>query len=295
MPLAVEPKRLPLELWGRRILAAIQARADRTQAGRWAFEFLMFGLKQGWASLFGGVMLALLFLSWLFWPHPAPIARYDFLVIAALAVQAAMLRLRLESFEEVRVIFLFHIVGTVMEVFKTATGSWEYPEPSLIRIGGVPLFSGFMYASVGSYIARIWRIFDIRFTGYPPPWTTWALAAAIYANFFLDHWGVDLRWGLFALALLIFRKSWFWFTPDRKERGMPVLLGAFLVAVFIWIAENVGTFSRAWLYPAQHHGWAPVGFVKVGSWSLLVLISFVLVSLIHRPETGRSPALQPAQ
>jgi len=52
-------------------------------------------------------------------------------------------------------------------LFKTSAGSWLYPEPSLLRIGGVPLFSGFMYAAVGSYIARVWRICDFRFTHYP--------------------------------------------------------------------------------------------------------------------------------
>src|SRR5215475_433699 len=80
--LAISERRLPLEVWGRAILAAAQARADRTRVGRWGFEFLMFGLKQGWASLFGGIMLALLFLTGLFWPHGAEFARYDFLVIA---------------------------------------------------------------------------------------------------------------------------------------------------------------------------------------------------------------------
>ena len=52
--------------------------------------------------------------------------------------------------EEAKVILAFHLVGTAMELFKTHMGSWEYPEPSLLRIGGVPLFSGFMYAAVGS-------------------------------------------------------------------------------------------------------------------------------------------------
>ena len=54
------------------------------------------------------------------------------------------------------------LVGTVMEMFKTGVGSWIYPEPSFFRIGGVPLFSGFMYAAVGSYIARAWRLFDFQ-------------------------------------------------------------------------------------------------------------------------------------
>jgi uncharacterized membrane protein YoaT (DUF817 family) len=255
----------------------------------------MFGLKQGWACLFGGIMLALLFGTGFVWPQHAPIARYDFLVVAALVVQIAMLALKLESFEEAKVILIFHVVGTIMEIFKTHMGSWIYPEPSLLRIGGVPLFSGFMYASVGSYIARIWRIFRISFSHYPPVWSTWLLAVGIYANFFTHHWITDLRWALFAFTALLFWRTWFYFTPDRTRRGMPFLLGGFLVSLFIWIAENVGTFSHAWLYPAQAHGWSPVTFQKVGSWYLLTLISFVLVSLVNKPERSVEPALQPVQ
>ena len=42
-------------------------------------------------------------------------------------------------------IAIFHVVGTAMEVFKTAVGSWIYPGDAFFRIGGVPLFTGFMY------------------------------------------------------------------------------------------------------------------------------------------------------
>jgi len=244
----------------------------------------MFGLKQGWACLFGGLMLVLLVGTHWLWPERASIARYDFLVLAALLIQAAMLWLRLESWEEARVIFGFHVVGTVMELFKTAHGSWIYPEPSLLRIGDVPLFSGFMYAAVGSYIARIWRIFDIRFQHYPPLWTTWVLAGAIYVNFFSHHWLPDVRLGLFAVTFVLFGRGWFYFTPDRQRRAMPFLLGFFLVAVFIWFAENLGTLARAWVYPGQEDGWHPVGLAKLGSWFLLMMISIVLVSVVHRPQ-----------
>lgn len=244
----------------------------------------MFGLKQGWACLFGGLMLALLVGTHLFWPAHAPVARYDFLVLAAVAIQAGMLWLKLESWEEARIIFVFHVVGTIMEVFKTAHGSWIYPEPSLLRIGEVPLFSGFMYAAVGSYIARIQRIFDIRFQDYPPLWTTWLLAAAIYINFFSHHWLPDIRLGLFAATILLFGRGSFYFTADRKRRSMPFLLGFLLVALFIWFAENLGTLSRAWIYPDQAMGWAPVSVAKLGSWFLLMMISVVLVSVVRRPE-----------
>ena len=275
---------LPLEARARHWLERMQLRADRAAWSRYGFELLAFGVKQAWACVFGGLMLALLVGSHLLWPENAPIARYDFIFIGALAIQAAMLILKLESWEEARVIFLFHIVGTVMELFKTYQGSWIYPEESLLRIGMVPLFSGFMYSAVGSYIARIWRIFDIRFRHYPPLWTTWVLAAAIYVNFFAHHWLPDIRIGLFVLTAVLFGRGWFYFTVDRTRRSMPFLLGFGLVAAFIWLAENLGTFARAWIYPSQADGWHMVSINKLGAWFLLMLISVVLVSLVHKPE-----------
>lgn len=282
--------RLPLERWGRDLLARVQAQADRTWQGRHAFEFLMFGLKQGWACIFGGAMLALLMGTALWYPDQAPLARYDFLVIGAVLIQAAMLAFKLETLDEAKVILAFHVVGTIMELFKTAAGSWIYPEPSLLRIGEVPLFSGFMYAAVGSYIARIWRIFDLRFAHYPPVWATGVLAVAIYANFFAHHWIWDFRWVLFAATAMLFWRTRVYFAADRARRWMPMLLGFLLVAGFIWIAENIATWSQAWLYPSQTSSWTPVGLSKLGSWYLLMIISFVLVSLVQRPRPELSPA-----
>ena len=161
------------------IRARLEAAVPERGLAAWVYEFAVFGFKQGWACLFGALILALLLGTHLWWPADAPIARYDFLTVAALLIQLGMLAFRLESREEAKVILAFHIVGTVMELFKTAHGSWEYHEAGLLRIGEVPLFSGFMYAAVGSYIARIWRIFDFRFSRYPPAWTTIALAVAI--------------------------------------------------------------------------------------------------------------------
>jgi uncharacterized membrane protein YoaT (DUF817 family) len=268
-------------------VAALDVRA-RPWAARspWharAYEFLLFGLKQAWACLFGALMLALLVGTFLFWPKDAALARYDFLVIASLAIQAGLLALKLERWDEAFVILIFHVVGTVMEIFKTAHGSWIYPEPSVLRIGGVPLFTGFMYACVGSYIARIWRLFDITFIRYPPFWSTWILASLAYLNFFTHHYGPDIRIGLFALSAVLFGRSWFVFTPDQKPRRMPMIVGLLLVSLFIWFAENLGTAAGAWIYPSQKDGWSMVSIEKIGAWYLLMLISFVLVSLVHRP------------
>ena len=268
--------------------AAMRPWAARSKWHGWAYEFLLFGLKQAWACLFAGAMLALIVGTHLFWPAHAPIARYDFLVVCAVLIQVVMLATRLERWEEAVVIAVFHVVGTAMEVFKTAHGSWIYPEPNLLRIGGVPLFSGFMYASIGSYIARIWRLFEIRFERYPPAWAPWTLAILSYINFFTHHWTVDIRWGLFAFSALIWGPAWFQFTPDLKARRMPMLLGFVLVAVFIWLAENLGTFASAWVYPSQRHGWALVPLGKVGAWYLLIMLSFVLVTLVNRPKAAAS-------
>ncbi len=268
--------------------AAIRARLEavepRPGLPAWTFEFLLFGFKQGWACLFGGLMLVMLFLTHLFWPAHAAIARYDALTLGAVAIQAGMLAFRLETLDEAKVILAFHIVGTVMELFKTAVGSWQYPEPNLLRIGGVPMFSGFMYAAVGSYIARVWRIFDFRFDRYPARWASMLLAVAIYVNLFTHHWLPDIRPALFAAMALLFLRTRIWFRVWRADRWMPLLLGWFLVAAFIWFAENIATFSRAWIYPSQTDGWAMVGPSKLGAWLLLMYISFVLVAALHRPQ-----------
>lgn len=246
-------------------------------------EFVLFGLKQAWACLFGGIMLALLILTKAVWQPDWVIYRYDALFVMALAIQGLFLYYKLESLEEAKVIFVYHLVGTAMEVFKTAMGSWVYPEEALFRIGGVPLFSGFMYACVGSYMARAIRIFDMRFTNYPPYWTTLVLAVAIYLNFFVHHYWWDFRWVLFAATVILFGRVRIYYTVDVVPRWMPLILAAILTGLFMWIAENIGTYTGTWLYPGQTV-WKPVSFAKFGSWYLLLFVSFVLVTLVSKPR-----------
>ena len=274
------------------VRARLEAFAPPPGPAAWTYEFLLFGFKQAWACLFGGLILALLLATHLFYPADAALDRYDFLTLAALAIQLGMLAFRLETLDEAKVILAFHVVGTVMELFKTAAGSWVYPEASVLRIGSVPLFSGFMYAAVGSYIARVWRIFDFRFEPYPPAWQTWLLATAIYVNFFAHHYLPDLRYLLFAAIGLLFWRTRIYFTCWREARWMPLLVGWLLVALFIWFAENIATFANAWTYPNQKDGWEMVSLAKLGSWYLLMYISFVLVTLVAKPM-ARSAAAAP--
>lgn len=247
-------------------------------------EFLVFGIKQAWACLFGGLLLFGMIVTRYVYPDAAPIARYDFLVVYALAIQLVFLATRLERPSEAVVILIFHLVGTAMEVFKTEAGSWLYPEDNFLRIGGVPLFSGFMYAAVGSYFARAARMFEFRWHAYPRIAMTLALACGIYINFFSHHFVVDVRYLLFALTGLIFWRTRVHYRVWRWKHQMPLLVGFFLVSVFIWIAENIATFTAIWLYPGQEDGWHIVSVQKLGSWYLLMIISWVLVTLVQRPK-----------
>ncbi len=249
-----------------------------------ALEFLVFGLKQAWACLYGGALLALIMVSAFVWPDSSTISRYDALFMSAVLIQVGMLVFKLEKPSEAVVIFIFHVVGTAMELFKTKAGSWTYPKDSFFRLGDVPLFSGFMYAAVGSYLARVTRIFDFHFSNYPPTWATIALAIGIYANFFTHHYIWDMRWLLFVATALLFWRCNVHYQVFRFRHRMNMLLGFFLVSLFIWFAENIATASRVWLYPNQKSGWELVSIGKFGSWYLLMIISFVLVNLVHKPK-----------
>ena len=132
-----------------------------------------------------------------------------------------------------------------------------------------------------------------RFPFHEPSATlgTLILAGAVYANFFGHHYIADLRAVLFLASFLVFGRCFIYFKIWRLHRRMPLLIGWALVAFFIWIAENIGTFTSTWLYPSQLHGWSPVGIAKLGSWYLLLIISYVLVTIVNRPKGIEIPVL----
>lgn len=262
--------------------------AARARLPALVVEVAMFVLKQGWACLFGGLLLAAIIASKLVWQPDWPIHRYDALFLFAVLTQIVFLRLRLETWEEARVIALFHLTGTAMEWFKVHAGSWSYPEPGLFKLMDVPLFSGFMYAAVGSYMARVIRIFHMRFAPYPPFWATLLLGAAIYVNFFAHHFLPDIRLALFAATVLLFARTRVWFTNTDHARWMPLPLAALLSAFALWIAENVGTATGTWLYSGQLPG-QTVSLAKLGSWYLLLYVAFVTVTLVSRSALSRAP------
>lgn len=258
--------------------------APDSRAWRWLVEILVFGLKQGWACIFGAAMLAVLFATRLWYPDDVALARNDFVTIAAVVIQVIMVVFKLESLRELRVIIVFHLVGTGMELFKTSVGSWIYEGDGVLHLLNVPLYSGFMYASVGSYLVRVYRLFDLRFDRYPRRWVTAILAALIYLNFFAHHYIYDFRWVLLLAVVIVFGRCVMHYRIFRSRPRMPLLVAFTLVALFIWIAENVATWSRAWSYPNQMDGWQLVSIEKLVSWLLLMIISVVLVAWVYPPR-----------
>lgn len=252
-------------------------------------ELLYFGVKEARACLFAG----LFFLAMFCVPRAglAGIPRYDVLLAVALAIQAWMLATRLESWDEVKAIGLFHAVGFALEEFKTSIGAWSYPDFAYTKVLGVPLFSGFMYAAIGSYIIQAWRLLDLRIRHHPPYPMAAAIAVLIYLNFYTHHYIGDYRWYLAACALGLYARTTVIFRPLDRDRKMPLLLGFVLTGFFIWLAENLGTLLGVWRYPNQLGAWSAVHVGKWSAWSLLVIMTFTIVAnlkhvkaRVHVPE-----------
>lgn len=254
------------------------ARTNLSGLARMLVEFLYFGLKNARACIFVGLFFGAVFTV----PRSGllGIPRYDVLLVAAIAIQAWMLWARLETLDEVKAITLFHMIGFALEVFKVSSGikSWAYPDFGYTKVLGVPLFAGFMYAAVGSYMIQAWRLFDLRVLHHPPYWMAAAIAILIYANFFTHHYVGDYRWYFAACALGLYARSTVIFRPLDADRKMPLLLAFVLIGFFIWLAENIGTFYGVWKYPNQLGAWSMVHVGKWSSWSLLVVMTFTIVA-----------------
>jgi uncharacterized membrane protein YoaT (DUF817 family) len=252
--------------------------------GPFTVELIHFGLKNARACLFPVFIFGMLALSR---AVPLPVARYDFLLFACLGMQAFMLATGLETRDELKVITLFHLLGLGLELFKVHVGSWSYPEDALFEVAGVPLYSGFMYASVASFMIQAWRLFGLRFLRWPPTAMVVPLGALIYLNFFTHHVLADLRYALVVAVLVVFGRTRVAFTPVTTPRGMPLVLAFLLIGVFVWFAENIATYLGAWQYPDQGDGWRMVSLAKLSSWSLLVIVSMMAVVQLKRVKGGQ--------
>ncbi|MFI5842140.1 DUF817 domain-containing protein [Catenuloplanes sp. NPDC051500] len=254
-------------------------------------QLLRFGYHEAVSCMFAVAVFAMLAVTSVV---PLPIARYDALLAGCLALTVLLWAVGVETGREVLVIGLFHLVGLALELFKVRTGSWAYPGEAFSKIGGVPLYSGFMYAAVGSYMCQAWRRLDLQLINYRT-WPTALAALFVYANFFAHHWLPDLRLlGAIALIAATWRTT-VTFRVGPTRYTMPLAVSFLLIGGVLWLAENGATFLGAWQYPDQGDVWRMVHLSKFGSWALLVSVSFVLVAALKRWESLSFPRPAPPQ
>lgn len=248
-------------------------------------QLYYFGMEQAKACLFPVIIFLALALTRII--EVPFVARYDLILFICLLTQVLMIVFKIETWDEVKVICVFHLIGLSLEIYKVHMGSWSYPEFAYSKVFGVPLYSGFMYASVASYMCQAWRRLDLRLVNFPPNWLVCLLCVVIYANFYTHHFLYDVRWIVKIITLLIFLRTFVYFTVNHRLYKMPLSLSFFLIGFFIWIAENIATFFGAWSYPNQQLQWELVHIGKISSWFLLVIISFLIVALLKHVKESK--------
>ena len=246
-------------------------------------EFWYFGIKEARACLFAGLFFAAVFIV----PRGGVLGvpRYDVLLLLALGIQAWMLYAKLETWDEFKAIMLFHLMGFALEgvqgVGERNRGATRFAYSKVME---VPLFAGFMYAAVGSYIIQVWRALDLRVVHHPPYWMTGIVAVALYVNFSPIATSATIagpsapsRSGLYARCWVEFARS----TAPADAADRRPDSGR----LFIWLAENAGTFFGLWKYPNQLGAWTTVHVGKWSSWTALTLLTFaIVVNLKHVKE-----------
>lgn len=219
------------------------------------------------------------------------IPRYDFMLGYCVLLQVLMVATKLETKRELLSICVFHFLGIMLEVYKVSHGSWRYPDVGL-KLYGVPLYSGFMYASVASYLMQAWRRHNMTLENFPSWRRMTLLAVGIYANFFLSRHFGDSRWILSVVTLLIFGRTFVLIDVGPSRWRVNLLFGFLGLGTWVWIAEHLCTSLGAWQYPNQTHGWTWVDPGKWSSWCLLTVISFLAVAAFKLTEKMEIKAIQ---
>ena len=251
------------------------------------FTLLIHFTWQEAASCFFAVYILIALMITRYYPLPF-LPRYDYMLLFAVLMQVAMVWVfKMETVDELKVICLFHLLGTTMEIYKVHMGSWSYPGEAYSKVWGVPLYGGFMYASVASYITQAWRRLQLQLENFPSAWINVVIGSLIYLNFFTHHVMYDIRYWLLAAVLVVYWRTRVHFKIAGEQFSMPVTLSFLLTGFFIWIAENVATFLGAWQYPNQAHNWNLVHPGKVNAWLLLFIVSFLIVAQLKRIKASR--------
>lgn len=237
-------------------------------------EAMSFVWKQIQSATFPLILIAASIVS-----SGMPVYRYDFLLLVAILAQIGLIASKWETFREFAVTLVFHALGLALELFKVHHGSWEYPGESLTKIGGVPVYSGFMYASIASYVMQAKRRFCLEFENWPKTGLLAVLLTLVYLNFFTNRWILDCRF-----SILLFARTRVRFTTVQAANGtlatsrtMAMPLAFVFIGSFVWVTEHLCTFLGVWRYPDQHQVWTWVGISKLPSWWMMTIVGVSLV------------------
>lgn len=238
-------------------------------------QFFSFGFKQLVGVTFG-LLIVIGFILTINSSY-----RYDILFVYAIVIQVLLYKIGFENKRDILVVTIFHLIGLSMELIEVGiNGSWSYNSSGIFYIASVPIFTGFMYASIGSYMAKEFKLLKLRMEGMPSNIVLIIFSIAIYANFILNNHIFDYRYILIFIMLVLYNPVKLYFTPGRTEYKFNLPLAFFLIGFFIWIAENISTYLGIWSYPNQVPIWHFVHFSKITSWMLLSIVSFNLVYML---------------
>lgn len=68
--------------------------------------------------------------------------------------------------------------------------------------------------------------------------------------------------------------------------ALPIAAG--LSSFFLWLAENIRTHTQTWVYSRCGESLV-VSFQKMGSWYMLLYLSFATVAVVNRPHLFKEP------
>ncbi|MEO0343657.1 MAG: DUF817 family protein [Pseudomonadota bacterium] len=234
------------------------------------------------AAWFGIAFLVAIAGSAAIWQEDWALARNDALfgVGVALVLLVFMLGVN-RGFDAVPMVFVFAL-GIGLELQKTGIGAWAYADDGTLMLGAKPLFVGFMYASVASYVIRALRLKGLQVL-HLPHWGWAALGGIVlYGAYFLalPFWGRPV---LILWAGLLYHRARVQ-SPSGSWLPVPVALG--FAALLLWVAENVGTMSGTWTYSGQSAG-ELVSLSKIGAWFVLLTVIFSVVTYLGRDALWR--------
>lgn len=210
--------------------------------------------------------------------------RYDLLFYSVIIIQFVLIKTGYETWPEIKVIFLFHLIGLALEIYKINIGSWSYPEAGFWKILNAPLYAGFMYSSVGSYIYRASKELKLKWHHWPAKIGVILISAGIYLNFFTHHFFYDYRYLIILGVFIFFRNTFVEFELNNRLFTMNARLSFLLIGIAMWVGENIASFLGAWVYPNQAKTWHLVHLGKITSWGLLIILSIALVYYAQQKE-----------